>query len=405
MDEKTLATRIKTVLPLMNEYQRRQYLSAEAKSLGYGGQTIIKRITGVSYETLRRGIREQETLDSPAPKEGKSRIAGGGRKAVWESQLGILDVLKELVDPHTKGDPINMLLWTNLSLRTLSKELCLQGYKASKNTVAKMLKKLGYSLQANKKTLSATPSHPDRNEQFEYINAETVAANEQGCPVLSVDAKKKENIGNFKNNGTTYQAKGKPTEVLDHDFPIKELGKATPYGVYNVFRNHGFVSVGISHDTAVFAVESIRNWWYAEGIANYAGAKEILITADCGGSNGNRNRLWKYELQKLADEIEKPIRVLHYPPGTSKWNKIEHRLFSFITNNWKGIPLISTAVIVSLIGSTRTSEGLAVTCMLDDSFYEKGIKVDDDVFKSINIVPDDFHGDWNYKILPRSDPF
>jgi transposase len=400
VDKTTLKNRINTVLPLLNEYQSRQYLSAEARAFGYGGISLVSQIAGVSHETLRKGIQELEDPNAFVPKQGKSRRKGGGRKPIWEDRPGILDVLKEIVAPHTKGDPINMLLWTNQSLRTLSEELRLQGYKASKNAVGTMLKKLGYSLQANKKTLTVTPSHPDRNEQFEYINTKTIAANAQGSPVLSVDAKKKENIGNFKNNGGTYQEKGKPTEVLDHDFPIKELGKATPYGVYNIFRNHGFVNVGISNDTATFAVESIRSWWYCEGITNYAGAKEIVITADCGGSNGYRNRLWKYELQKLANEIVTPIRVLHYPPGTSKWNKIEHRLFSFISKNWKGIPLISTAVVVSLIGATRTSEGLAVTCVFDDSQYEKGIKIEDDVFNSLNIVFDDFHGDWNYTLLP-----
>jgi transposase len=343
------------------------------------------------------GIKE---LDEPVMEQGKSRKSGGGRKSILEEQPGVLEVLENLVSPHTKGDPISALLWTNKSLRSLAAELKAEGFKVCYRVIGDLLKKLGYSLQANKKTLTSKPSHPDRNEQFEHINTQTLNANTQGNPVLSIDAKKKENIGNFKNNGRTYQPKGCPTEVLDHDFPIKELGKATPYGVYNVFRNHGFVNIGISRDTAVFAVESIRRWRYYEGIVNYAGAKEIVITADCGGSNGNRNRLWKSELQNLANEIEKPIKVLHYPPGTSKWNKIEHRLFSLISKNWQGIPLVSTAVMVALIGATHTGEGLPITCLLDESVYKTGIKVSDETFNSLNIVCDDFHGEWNYTIIP-----
>jgi len=258
---------------------------------------------------------------------------------------------------------------------TLAEELQKEGFSVSHVTVGEMLEELGYSLQSNKKSLAlktSQTSHPDRNEQFEYINKEVVAANDKGCPVLSIDAKKKENVGNFKNNGATYEMKGCTTEVLDHDFPIEELGKATPYGIYNVFKNVGFVNVGISKDTASFAVESIRRWWYHEGITS--SSPEIVITADCGGSNGNRNRLWKLELQNLANEIGKPIRVLHYPPGCSKWNKVEHRLFSFISSNWRGIPLVTTAVIIALIGATTTRTGLAVKCVLDESLYEKGIR-------------------------------
>jgi transposase len=400
IDIARLQKRIKTMLPTLNEYQRRRYLSSEAKALGWGGISLISRISGLSRQVIREGIKE---LDNPSLKmaQGKSRKEGGGRKHLWEEQPGILETLEKLVNPHTKGDPMSGLLWTNKSLRKLSQELQMEGYQVSHSSVGTMLKRLGYSLQANKKTLTITPSHPDRNEQFEYINTPTVNANNEGSPVLSIDAKKKENIGNFKNNGKTYQEKNNPTEVLDHDFPIKELGKATPYGVYDIFNNQGFVNVGISRDTAVFAVESIRRWWYCEGIPNFADAKEIVITADCGGSNGNRNRLWKYELQQLANEMDKPIRVLHYPPGTSKRNKIEHRLFSFISKNWQGIPLCSAAIIVSLIGATCTQEGLSVTCVLDESLYETGIKVSDEDFNSINIIFDDFHGDWNYTIFPQ----
>ena len=287
-----------------------------------------------------------------------------------------------------------ILPYIELKLTTL-------GYSVCYRVVGVMLEKLGYGLQADKKTLTVKPSHPDRNEQFEYINTETTKAIAEGNPVISIDAKKKENIGNFKNDGQTYQLHKTPIEVLDHDFPIPELGKATPYGVYNIFKNQGFVNVGLSSDTAVFAVESIRR--YAEGTADYANAAEIVITADCGGINGYRNRLWKCELQRFANEINKTIRVLHYPPGTSKWNKIEHRLFSFISMNWKGIPLVSVALILSFIGATTTEKGLAVTCVLDDNTYVTGQKVSDDELSAVKIVGDKFHGDWNYKIFPALD--
>jgi hypothetical protein len=396
----TLQMRIEAVLPTLNEYQRRRYLSAEAKALGRGGKSAICRITGVSQQMLREGIKEIDNPEIDILEAGRSRKSGGGRKPVWETQSGILDALKGILEAHTKGDPMRMLLWTNKSLRNLACELETQGFKVSYRVVGDMLKMLGYSLQANKKTLTVTPSHSDRNAQFEYINTETKQANEQGNPVLSIDAKKKENIGNFKNNGSTYRQKGNPTEVLDHDFPIKELGKATPFGVYNVFRNQGFVNVGISKDTAVFAVESIRRWWYAEGVIDYSNASEVVITADCGGSNGNRNRLWKCELQTLATEIGKTIRVLHYPPGCSKWNKIEHRLFSFISKNWQGVPLCSLSIIVSLIGATRTNTGASVTAVIDENTYATGVVVTDDVFETVNILRDAFHGEWNYRIFP-----
>jgi len=402
IDVFSLQIRIETMLPSLNEYQKRRYLASEAKSLGHGGISLVSELSGVSNKTISKGIKELEDGDAALLPLGRCRKSGGGRKPIWESEPGILNVLENLINPHTKGDPECLLLWTNKSVRNLSDELKAKGFTANRNAVTKMLKKLGYSQQANKKTLTAKPSQKDRNAQFEYINSETIKANADDCPVLSIDTKKKENIGNFKNAGTTYQPKGSPKEVLDHDFIIKELGRATPYGVYNIFANQGFVNVGISKDTAVFAVESIRRWWYCEGLIEYASATEIVITADCGGSNGNRSRLWKWELQHLANEIDKPIRVLHYPPGCSKWNKIEHRLFSFISKNWQGIPLISIAVIVSLIGATHTKEGLGVTCVLDESIYESGIKVSDDALGSINIIRDDFHGEWNYRVIPQN---
>ena len=390
--------RVEAVLPALNEYQRRRYLSAEAKSIGYGGISLISRISGMSRPTLTEGVKELGNTDSIMP-EGRNRKAGGGRKPTWETQPGILNIIEELVSAHTKGDPTTILLWTNKSLRNLEKGLAERGYKVSHRVVGEMLKMLGFGLQSDKKTLTVAVSHTDRDAQFEYINEQCKQANAKGIPVISIDAKKKENIGNFKNNGKTYQPHGNPIEVLDHDFPLKDFGKVTPFGVYNIFRNQGFVSVGISSDTAVFAVESIRKWWYAQGIDSYGAVGEIVITADCGGSNGYRNRLWKYELQKLANEIEKKVTVLHYPPGTSKWNKIEHRLFAFISKNWQGIPLTSTALVVSLIGATATSTGLTVSCVLDESEYELGIKISDEEFNSINIINADFHGEWNYSIL------
>jgi hypothetical protein len=398
VDVAALKMRIEAVLPTLNEYQRRRYLSAEAKSIGYGGITLVSRLSGVSRPTLTAGVKELNSADVEIHKPGRSRKPGGGRKPIVESSPGILDALSELLEAHTKGDPMRLLLWTNKSLRNLSAALADKGYSASRETVSHLLKRLGYGLQADKKTLTAKPSHSDRDAQFEHINDEAKKAVANGNPVLSIDAKKKEKIGNFKNNGQTYQPHKTPIESLDHDFLIPELGKATPFGVYDIFKNKGFVNVGLSSDTATFAVESIRKWWYAEGAADYASAEKIVLTADCGGSNGNRSRLWKFELQKLANEINKDIQMLHYPPGTSKWNKIEHRMFAFISKNWQGIPLISAAIIVNLIGATKTTKGLSIRCVLDEQTYEKGMKVTDEEFDSINIKKDDFHGEWNYTI-------
>jgi len=397
-ESKALEMRITTMLPMLNEYQRRMFLATEAKAIGYGGISLVSRISGVSRQTLQEGVKELDNQEAEILVQGRCRKAGGGRKNVWETYPEILDVLANLVEAHTKGDPMRLLLWTNKSLRNLSSAMEKEGYSANKDTVGQMLKMLGYGLQADKKTLTVKPSHPDRDAQFEHINSETKKAVAAGNPVLSIDAKKKENIGNFKNNGKTLRPHKSPIEVLDHDFPIKELGKATPFGVYNIYKNQGFVNVGLSSDTAVFAVESIRRWWYAEGVFEYENANKIVLTADCGGSNGNRNRLWKFELQKLANEIDKDIQVLHYPPGTSKWNKIEHRMFAFISKNWQGIPLESTSIIVNLIGSTTTTKGLSIRCVIDEKIYEKGIVVTDDEFDSICILNDAFHGDWNYTI-------
>ena len=407
MDRKAklaLQTRIQTVLPTLNEYQKRRYLAAEAKAIGPGGISLISQLSGTTPPTIAAGIKELNNPNHTPPQIGKSRKKGGGRKTTTTTQPTILDTLKKLIEPHTKGDPMHTILWTNKSLRNLQKQLVEQGYQVSHRIVGEMLKTIGYSLQANKKTLTVEPAHPDRDAQFEYLNTQTTKAIANKNPVLSIDAKKKETIGNFKNNGQNYQPNKTPLEVLDHDFPIEALGKATPYGVYDVFRNKGFVNVGLSAETAVFAVESLRRWWYVEGVAEYGDAKEIVLICDCGGSNGYRSRLWKFELQKFADEVGLPIRVLHFPPGTSKWNKVEHRLFSFISKNWAGVPLVSAAVIVSLIGATRTERGLAVRCVLDEGEYEKGLEVSDEEFDSINIVRDDFHGEWNYTIRPSKAP-
>jgi hypothetical protein len=401
IDTGALHERITQTLPMLNERQRRRFLAVESKSLGYGGISLISRMSGVSRQTLTEGVKE---LNDPCAEEitpkGRIRKAGAGRKPVWEEQPGILESLEELVSAHTKGDPMCALLWTNKSLRNLEAGLMGLGYTACYRVVGVMLKMPGYGLQADKKTLTVTVPHKDRDAQFEHINKECKKAEAKGVPVLSIDAKKKEKIGNFTNRGRTWQPVKTPLETLDHDFPIGELGKATPFGIYNLFKNHGFVSVGMSADTAEFAVESVRKWWYAEGISKYARAPELVLTADCGGSNGYRNRLWKLELQKFAGEIKKRISVMHYPPGTSKWNKVEHRLFSFISKNWQGILLISEAVIVELISATKADKGLTVTCVLDKRTYETGKKVSDEEFKKINIRTNKFHGDWNYKISP-----
>jgi hypothetical protein len=401
IDENILKRRIESVLPTLNEYQRRRYLSAEAKNIGYGGISTVSRLSGASRQTLTEGVKELENADEEPMKQGRSRRPGGGRKLIWEAQPGILEALSELVDTHTKGDPTRLLLWTNKSFRTLEIGLLGLGFTACHRVVGEMLRKLGYGLQADKKTLTATPSHTDRDAQYEHINGEAKKAVAEGNPVISIDAKKKENIGNFKNAGKTYQPTQTPIEVLDHDFPIKELGKATPFGVYDIFKNQGFVNVGLSADTAAFTVESVRKWWYAEGADSYRDSDKIMITADCGGSNGYRNRLWKWELQTLANEISKDIQVNHYPPGTSKWNKIEHRLFAFITKNWQGIPLVSAAVIVNLISNTKTEKGLSVRCVLDEDIYPKGMEISDEQLESINILKNDFHGEWNYTIRPN----
>jgi len=397
-----MVERICNTIPLLDERQKRLYLANEAKAIGYGGISQVSRISGVSRVTITQGMTEINSEGYQAKAQTRCRKEGGGRKPVETKTPDITQELEKLLEPHTKGDPMNPLKWSSKSIRAIESALKEKGYEVSYVTVAEILKKQGYSLQSNKKNLSIKPSHPDRNAQFEYINKTALERISAGEPVISIDAKKKENIGNFKNNGAEYSRKGEPVKVLDHDFPIKELGKATPYGIYDVMKNAGFVNVGISSDTAEFAVESIRKWWNEVGRETYPEAKSIYITADSGGSNGVRVKLWKVKLQDLADELGLIFKISHFPSGTSKWNKVEHRLFSFISKNWRGKPLISLSVIVSLIGATTTEAGLTVKCVVDHNEYRKGIEVSDKELSKVNIHRDDFHGDWNYSIAPRS---
>lgn len=397
--ENTTKERIEKMLPMLNEKEKRQYLALEAKGLGYGGISQISRLTGVSRKTITSGFKElnNETVE----KTERIRKKGGGRKTIAETQDNIEFELEKLVEPTTIGTPENPLKWTTKSLRKLAKELVAKGFKVGHTTVGTMLKKLGYSLQTNKKCLQVGEAHPDRNEQFEYINEQAKQFIKEGEPVISVDTKKKELIGNFKNNGAEYCPKGKPTEVLDHDFMLKELGKVNPYGIYDINNNYGFINLGTSSDTAEFAVESIYRWWLNKGMEMYPSATKLYITCDGGGSNGSRTRLWKTQLQNLANKIGLDIYVSHFPPGTSKWNKIEHKMFCFISKNWRGKPLISIETTINLIASTTTSSGLKIDCVLDENTYLKGIKVSDDELSRVNISRDLFHGDWNYSILPQ----
>lgn len=397
-----LKIRIETMLPILNERQRRIFLATEARTIGYGGISQISAISGISRITIMQGIKEIEN-GHITQSVNRCRREGGGRKRISELQPGVNKELENILEGNVSGDPMKPLMWTSKSIRNIEKALKERGYSISYSTVSEILKTLGYSLQSNRKALPIQKQHPERNEQFEYINEQAKKFFLNGSPVLSIDAKKKEIVGNFKNHGEEYHKKRAAEKVYDHDFPIKELGKATPYGVYDIFKNKGFVNVGISGDTSEFAVESIRKWWRMTGEDIYPNAKEIMITADSGGSNGCRVRLWKMELQRLANEILKEITILHFPPGTSKWNKIEHRLFSFISKNWRGRPLINLAVIVSLISSTQTEgeRGLKVDCIIDDREYRKGIEVSDEEFKAINIEQHPFHGEWNYTIRPQ----
>ena len=380
------------------EKGRRLFAANEARAAGRGGIAAVSQVTGIARSTIGRGLEDLQSgtvLRSP-----RVRRQGGGSKPATETQPGLLEALNDLVQSSIRGDPEAALLWVSKSQRHLSAELAKQGFIAGQKLVGRLLKRLGFSLQANQKTREGA-SHPDRNAQFEHISAEVKAFQAAGQPVISVDTKKKELVGDFKNGGRELRPKGQPEPVRVHDFIIPELGKAVPYGVYDVAANAGWVNLGISHDTAAFAVESIRRWWHELGVARYPNATRLLINADCGGSNGVRVRLWKRELQVLADELGIAITVCHLPPGTSKWNRIEHRLFAFITQNWRGKPLVSYEVIVQLIANTTTKTGLTVACRLDADVYEKGIKVSDAEMAALNIKLADFHGEWNYTIAPR----
>jgi transposase len=399
MDIDPIKQRFASLEPFLDERQRRLHAAAEAKALGYGGVSAVARATGVSRRAIGIGLQE---LGDPAASSVKHiRKAGGGRKRTVAKDTTLVRDLEQLVEPVSRGDPESPLRWTCKSVRQLAAELNRQGHQVSHRLVAELLQDLGYSLQANRKTREGT-SHPDRDAQFMHINAQVQAYQSDGQPVISVDTKKKELIGDFKNGGRELRPKGDPEAVRVHDFVIPELGKATPYGVYDVSHNVGWVNVGIDHDTASFAVESIRRWWYLMGRPLYPDARQLLITADGGGSNGSRLRLWKVELQKLADETGLEIAICHLPPGTSKWNKIEHRLFAYISQNWRGKPLISHEVIVNLIAATTTKTGLKVRCQLDTQSYPKGTVVSDDELAQVNLQPDDFHGEWNYIISPRT---
>ena len=400
MEKIKIAQRYELINWALDERLRRLVAAAEAKVLGHGGITAVAEATGVSRRAIHAGLKELESpTDGAVTATSRIRRPGAGRKSIIEIDTTLATDLEGLIEPVTRGDPESPLRWTCKSLRALAIELGKMGHKVSHTHVGKLLVNIGYSLQGNKKTLEGS-GHPDRNAQFEHINAQVTQRLIDADPVISVDTKKKELIGRFKNNGQTWRPKGEPIEVKVHDF-IEEPGRANPYGVYDIGADAGWVSVGTDHDTASFAVQTIRRWWQVIGSHAYPHAKDLLITADGGGSNGSRVRLWKLELQMLANEIGIPIRVCHYPPGTSKWNKIEHRLFSFITMNWRGEPLVSHEVMLNLIANTRTKTGLSVKVELDKSAYPKGVKVTDATMASININRDDFHGDWNYSICPH----
>jgi len=400
VDERTIRRRFRLIAAHLDERMRRLVAAAEAAALGFGGVSIVARATGVSRGAIRIGATELLQKPRVVGAAGRVRRPGGGRKKTVQQDRTLLRDLEALIEPVTRGDPESPLRWTAKSLRRLAAELQRQGHRSSHRMVAEMLHELGYSLQANAKTIEGA-RHLDRNAQFEYINETVGKFLAQREPVISVDTKKKELVGEFKNVGRELRPQGQPENVRVHDFVIPELGRAIPYGVYDLGTNTGWVSVGIDHDTAEFAVETIRRWWRWMGQNYYPRAKRLLITADAGGSNGSRLRLWKTEIQNLADELKIPISICHFPPGTSKWNTIEHRLFSFISQNWRGKPLISHAVIVKLIAATRTKAGLKVRARLDTNSYREGIKVSRAELENIRLRPDSFHGDWNYTILPH----
>lgn len=398
VDEVAIGEKFRALAGELNERQRRLWAASEARAVGRGGIAATARATGISVPTIRKGIAELESGERL--EAGRVRRPGGGRRALTDSDPTLLGDLERLVSESSRGDPESLLLWTSRSVRHLAAALREQGHAVHFTTVAKLLGLLGYSLQANVKTREGA-SHPDRDAQFEHINRVAKAAVAAGEPVISVDTKKKELVGDFKNGGREWRPKGEPELVRVHDFKDKQLGKAIPYGVYDIAANQGWVLVGIDHDTAQFAVNSIRSWWQHLGHERYPDATRLQITADCGGSNGNRVRLWKVELQRLADETGLEIGVCHLPPGTSKWNLIEHRLFSYITINWRGKPLHSLETVVNLIAATTTRTGLEVYARLDDGSYPDKIRVPDDQIQAVNLHGDHFHPEWNYSIKPQ----
>jgi transposase len=390
--------------PLLDERRLRLYVGAEALALGYGGTALVSHATGVSRPTITSGCKELLAAGKRQPLQdasGRIRKPGGGRKRTVEADETLRTDLESLIEPVTRGDPESPLRWTSKSVRKLADERQRMGHQTSHRMVAALLQEMGYSLQANRKTLEGS-SHPDRDAQFEHIHQTVKAFQASDQPVISVDTKKKELVGDFKNTGRELRSRGAPESVRVHDFEIPELGKVAPSGVYDQTQNMGWVNVGTDHDTAAFAVASIRRWWHTMGQQVYPHAHRVLITADSGGSNGYRTRLWKTELQKVANETGLEISVCHLPPGTSKWNKIEHRLFSYISQNWRGKPLVSHEVIVNLIASTTTRTGLTVRCALDTNTYPKGIRITNKELTQVNIIRDQFHGEWNYTIKPHA---
>ena len=399
IDIAAIKLRYEALGPVLDERGRRRFAAAEALSAGWGGIAAVCEATGIARSTIGYGLRELRG-DAPDSALGGIRRKGAGRKPLTQTDPTLLSDLEGLVAPATRGDPMSPLKWTSKSLRNLANALCAMGHRVGHDVVGTLLKRLGYSLQGNRKTLEGS-HHVDRDAQFRHI-AETVkGAIAAGQPAISVDTKKKELVGDFKNGGREYRPAGSPEPVRVHDFVDPRFGRAAPYGVYDIADDKGWVSVGIDHDTAAFAVNAIRSWWMIMGRSRYLGAHTLTITADGGGSNGSRVRLWKVELQKLADELGLTVVVLHLPPGTSKWNKIEHRLFSFISRNWRGRPLIDYRTIVELIGATTSTAGLTVRCELDENPYPAGIKVSDEEMAELNIFRDDFHGEWKYTIKPR----
>lgn len=398
--ETKLADKYKKIFPMLSERQRRMVAASDAEFIGRGGIVAVSRASGMSRSTIGIGMKELRSGD--VVETQGIRKKGGGRKPLLETDPSLEKDIDRIVSPVTRGDPESPLVWCSKSLRNIAGALQLKGHNISHNAVGMLLKGQGYSLQANRKTHEGG-SHPDRDGQFEFINDQTKACLKKGQPVISVDCKKKELVGNFKNSGREWEPQKRPAEVNVYDFMDKKLGKAVPYGIYDMCKNEGWVNVGISKDTAKFAVLSIRTWWEQMGKPCYPNAKELLITADGGGSNSSRSRLWKMEIQKFSNETGMHIRVCHFPPGTSKWNKIEHKMFSFISMNWRGKPLTSLQVIVNLIGATKSKSGLKIKASLDENIYEKGLKVSDEEFQKINIEKDGFHGEWNYVIKPYNE--